>query len=172
MSISVNGWYVVYTKPRHEKKVAAFLSTLNIVNFLPTARILRVWKDRKKYIDAPLFPSYLFIYLEDLETYYKVLSLEAVLYYVKTGKEVVKVKEDVIHSIRLITQQPNNIDIEVSDDYFQPGKQLMIKDGMLCGLVCEVVEVKGEQKFLVRVNMLQKNILVAVSAEYLDSIAV
>ncbi|MBC9932834.1 UpxY family transcription antiterminator [Chitinophaga qingshengii] len=172
MSDPVIGWYVVYTKPRHEKKVAAFLSASNIVNFLPIARVLRVWKDRKKYIDAPLFPSYLFIYLEDLETYYRVLSLEAVLYYVRTGKEVVKVKEEVIHSIQLITQQTSDIAIEVSDDYFQPGKQLMIKDGILCGLACEVVEVKGQQKILVRVNMLQKNILVAVSSEYFESIAV
>ncbi|WP_212004923.1 UpxY family transcription antiterminator [Chitinophaga sp. HK235] len=171
MSVQITGWYVVYTKPRHEKKVAGFLSALDIVNFLPTARMLRVWKDRKKYIDSPLFPSYLFIYLEDLETYYKVLSLEAVLYYVRTGKEVVKVKEDVIHSIRLVTQQVSDMDIEVSDDYFQPGKQLMIKDGILCGLICEVVEIKGQQKILVRVNMLQKNILVAVSSEYLDSIS-
>jgi transcriptional antiterminator RfaH len=172
MSVFVSGWYVVYTKPRHEKKVAAFLSSFNIANFLPTTRLLRIWKDRKKYIDSPLFPSYVFVHLEDMETYYRVLNLEAVLYYVRLGKEVVRVKEDVFHNIRLIMKQVNDIDIEVSDDYFQPGKQLMIKDGILCGLLCEVVEVKGEQKILVRVNMLQKKSLVTVSGEYLKSLSV
>lgn len=168
MSNPITGWYVVYTRPRHEKKVAEHLSALSIVNFLPTTRTLRLWNDRKRYIDSPLFPSYVFVYLENMETYCKVLNLEGILYYVRTGKEVVKVKEEIIHNISLILKGTN--DIEISDEYFQPGEQVMISDGVLCGLVCEVVEVKGMKKILVRMNVLQKNILVAVPSEYLTAI--
>ncbi|PSL45606.1 transcription antitermination factor NusG [Chitinophaga niastensis] len=171
MSALITGWYVIYTRPRHEKKVAIQLSDANIAYFLPTTRTLRIWKDRKKYVDTPLFPSYVFIYLEDMETYYSVLTLDGVLYYVRAGKEVVKVNENVIHNICLVMKEVNDTDIEVSDDYFLPGKQVMIKDGVLCGLIGEVVEVKGEQKILIRVNMLRKNILITLSCEYLSAIA-
>jgi hypothetical protein len=30
-----SGWYLIYTKPRHEKKVHEWLSDLNIYPFLP-----------------------------------------------------------------------------------------------------------------------------------------
>lgn len=171
MSALITGWYVIYTRPRHEKKVALQLSDFNIAYVLPTTRILRVWKDRKKYVDAPLFPSYVFVYLEDLETYYKILTLEGVLYYVRAGKDVAKVNENVIHNICLITREVSDTDIEISDDYFLPGKQVMINDGVLCGLTGEIVEVRGEQKMLVRMSMLQKNILVTIPCQYLAGIS-
>jgi transcriptional antiterminator RfaH len=52
------GWYLLYTKPRHEKKVSAALTEASVNSYLPTAKKLRTWCDRKKYIDEPLFPSY------------------------------------------------------------------------------------------------------------------
>ena len=60
------GWYLIYTKPHHEKKVYTRLLERNINAFLPLTKRLRSWNDRKKYIDEPLFPSYVFIYLNDM----------------------------------------------------------------------------------------------------------
>ncbi|HVI48349.1 MAG TPA: UpxY family transcription antiterminator [Chitinophaga sp.] len=170
MSVPITGWYVVYTRPRHEKKVAHQLSETDIGYFLPTTRELRIWKDRKKFIDTPLFPSYVFIYLQTMEEYYSVLTLDGVLYYVRSGKEVAKVSEDIINSIRLIMSEIDRGDIEISDRYFRPGRQVLIKDGALNGLAGEVVEVQGEQKILVRVNLLKTNILVTVPCEYVTAI--
>jgi hypothetical protein len=42
------GWYLIYTRPQHEKKVYSQLSTLKIDSFLPLTRKLRIWHDRKK----------------------------------------------------------------------------------------------------------------------------
>ena len=97
--------------------------------------------------------------------------MEGVLYYVRAGKDVAKVNEDIIHNISLITREMNDTDIEISDDYFLPGKQVMINDGVLCGLAGEIVEVRGEQKILVRMSMLLKNILVTIPLQYLVSIS-
>jgi len=63
------GWYVIYTRPRHERKVAAELSIENIEFYLPITRVLRTWHDRKKYIDLPLFQSYIFVHLKNQEEY-------------------------------------------------------------------------------------------------------
>jgi hypothetical protein len=57
--------------------------------------------------------------------------------------------------------------MEVTHEHFNPGQWLTIAKGALCGLCCEVVEYKGRKEFLVRVNLLQRNILIALSAEYL-----
>jgi len=159
------GWYLIYTKPRHEKKVHGCLSGLSIASFLPTKKTLRTWHDRKKYIDEPLFPSYVFIYLNNIQEYYGGMDAEGYLYYVRAGKEIARVDQTIVNNIKLITDQVQ--EIEVSDSKFLPGKKLTIAEGPLTGLSCEVIQVKGKERLLVRVALLQRNLLLTVPAEHL-----
>jgi transcription antitermination factor NusG len=161
------GWYLIYTKPRHEKKVHAHLTEKNIDAFLPTTKKLKVWHDRKKYVDEPLFPSYVFIYLNSMQHYYEGIDAAGSLYYVKKGKEIARVSDTVFNNMRLATNQAK--EIEVSDIRFQPGRRLVIGKGALAGLSCEVVQCNGKNKLLVRVDLLQRNILITLSEDYLMS---
>ncbi len=168
MRMIAAGWYLIYTKPRHEKKVFTDLKQKNINSFLPTTKKLRVWSERKKYIDEPLFPSYVFVYLDNLQHYYTGKDAEGALYYVRKGKEIARVNDSIVNNIRLTTCE--STEIEVLDMPFQPGRQLVISKGALTGLSCEVVQYKGKDKLLVRVDLLQRNILVTLSSEYLMAI--
>jgi transcription antitermination factor NusG len=165
MSKFISGWYVIYTKPRHEKKVFTQLAERSITTFLPTRKVLRNWHDRKKYVDEPLFPSYIFIYLNDMRNYYEGINTDGTLYYVKTGKEIARINETVVNNIKLATSQTK--DIEVSDRSFQPGQQLVINKGILAGLLCEVVRVDSKKKLLVRVEFLRRNLLISLSEDNL-----
>lgn len=57
-------WYALYTEPRHEKKVAARLKQLGIEVYCPLIIQVRQWSDRKKKVEVPLLPSYVFVKLE------------------------------------------------------------------------------------------------------------
>lgn len=141
---------------------------MNISSFLPLTKKLRTWHDRKKYVDEPLFPSYVFIYLNDLQNYYEGIDAEGSLYYVKIGKEIARVNETVIENIKLVTEHVQ--DFEVSNDRFQSGQKLVIRQGALTGLSCEVVQLNYKKKLLVRVDLLQRNILLTLPAEHLMAI--
>lgn len=160
-----NGWYVIYTKPRHEKSVSVKLMEANIESFLPTVKMLRNWRDRKKYVDLPLFPSYIFVYLNKMQDYYEGLNTEGSLYFLKAGKEIAKVNECVINSIKLITNRDN--EIEVTSSNFQVGQQVVIQQGPMTGLAGEIVQLDGVKKVLIRVKLLQRNLLVTIPAESL-----
>jgi len=54
-------WYALHTKSHHEKKVASLLEGKGVDLFLPVRRLQRKWKDRKKMVDFPLFPGYIFV---------------------------------------------------------------------------------------------------------------
>jgi transcriptional antiterminator RfaH len=162
------GWYLIYTKPSHEKKVYARFTDNNIESFLPMRKTLRTWHDRKKYINQPLFPSYVFVYLKDKKDYYNILDTEGVLYYVKSGKEISRVSETVINNLMLLSNQVN--ELEISEGYFQPSRQMVISTGALTGLSCEIVQYKSKQTLLVRVDLLQRNLLVAIPAESLTAV--
>ena len=57
-------WYAVHTRSRHEKQVDLFLSERGIETFLPLVHTLSRRRDRKKFVDIPLFPGYLFVCAE------------------------------------------------------------------------------------------------------------
>lgn len=162
------GWYLIYTKPRHEKKLHIRLNERNIHSFLPTKKMLRTWHDRKKCIEEPLFPSYVFIYLNDMQNYYDAIDTEGALYYVRTGNEVARVGESIISNIKLLTTGEN--DVEVSYSRFLPGHRLVITEGALAGLSGEVVRCDSKHKLLIRVDLLGRNLLLTLSEEYLMAI--
>lgn len=67
MTTPKSEWYVLYTAPRAEKKVADRLTATGITNWLPLHRSPRVWSDRVKMVDIPLFNSYVFVYCNEAE---------------------------------------------------------------------------------------------------------
>jgi transcriptional antiterminator RfaH len=158
-------WYLIYTKPNHERKVHSYLIEREIKSLLPTRKAIKVWRDRKKYVEQPLFPSYVFVYLRDMQNYYEGIEAEGSLYYVKTGKEMARVDEAVVNNIMLVTQRAK--ELEVSASRFCPGRKFVISKGALTGLSCELVEFNNFKKVLVRVDFLQRNLLLALPDEYL-----
>jgi transcriptional antiterminator RfaH len=58
-------WYVLYTKPRHEKKVAERLTAAGYTVYCPSLKVVRRWSDRTKVVEEPLFKGYVFVQTED-----------------------------------------------------------------------------------------------------------
>src|SRR6267142_6259452 len=163
MSMFQSGWYLIYTKPRHEKKIYLNLNERKVPSFLPMRKILRHWHDRKKLVSEPLFPSYLFVYLDSIKGYHTGMDTDGVLYFVRTGKEMTRVSEGLINNIKLLTEQVEQL--EVSSERFLPGERLMICKGALTGLFCEVVRVENRQKLMVRVDLLNRNLLISLPTD-------
>lgn len=59
-------WYVIYTKSRYEKAVALKLETLGIEVYCPILKKKKKWSDRWKWIEEPLFRSYCFVKIEEV----------------------------------------------------------------------------------------------------------
>jgi transcription antitermination factor NusG len=58
-------WFVLYTKPRFEKKVEERLLSFGIEAYCPTRKEIRLWSDRKKKVDVPVLPSMVLVRLEE-----------------------------------------------------------------------------------------------------------
>ncbi|HWK05478.1 MAG TPA: UpxY family transcription antiterminator [Puia sp.] len=61
MSNKKKNWYAVYTKPRWEKKVHGLLEKEGFEAYCPLNRVRKQWSDRVKWVDEPLFRSYVFV---------------------------------------------------------------------------------------------------------------
>lgn len=149
-------WYLIYTKTKQENKVANQLSEDGTVYLLPKEKVVRQWHDRKKIIDRPLFPSYIFVFVKDIATFYYVKDLKGVCMFVKFGKEFATVPENVINNIRLITNNGNNVGVYTGTLSF--GQKITISNGPLCGLMGEIHKVDNKSVVCVRVNLLNRAI--------------
>ena len=56
-------WNAIYVASRQEKKVFDVLQKKGIQSYLPLVKTLRQWSDRKKMVEFPLLPGYVFVCL-------------------------------------------------------------------------------------------------------------
>lgn len=54
-------WYVIYSKPRCEKKLDIALQAQGVESWCPLHKVRRQWSDRIKVVEEPLFKSYVFV---------------------------------------------------------------------------------------------------------------
>ena len=73
-------WFVVYTKPQQELKVATQLSAMGITNYCPTITLVKQYSDRKKKVTRPLLSSYVMVELEENQRQ-KVFSCSGIVRY-------------------------------------------------------------------------------------------
>lgn len=82
-------WYVLYTKPRQEKKVADTLNAIGIEAYCPLVTVVKQWSDRKKKVQVPLINSYVFVNIVEhqREAVFKVSGIVRYLFWL--GKPAV-----------------------------------------------------------------------------------
>lgn len=88
-------WFVIYTKPRTEKKVAERLTQLGVQVYCPLVTTLKQWSDRKKKVQTPLLNSYVFVHVEpkDRELVFQVNGVVRYVYWL--GKPAVVRDEEI-----------------------------------------------------------------------------
>jgi transcription antitermination factor NusG len=95
----MNFWYALYTNPRSEKRAHAELISKGIDSYLPLQRTLKQWSDRKKWVEEPLFRSYLFVYIPQNQ-YFEVLNTPGVVRYVTFEGKAVPIPPKQIEAIK------------------------------------------------------------------------
>ncbi len=139
-------WYVVYTKPKWEKKVADKLNQLGIECYCPLITQVKQWSDRKKKVEMPLFNSYVFVQLPDSERNLVFQVAGVVRYLFWLGKPAI-VKDQEIEIIKKSLKATNISDISVST--FQVGDKIKLESGAFSNQNAIVQEVSNNYYVLV-----------------------
>lgn len=133
-------WYVLYTKPRWEKKVAAQLNKKGFEVYCPMNIVRRKWTDRYKVIEDPLFKSYVFIHF-DINEQTRVRLTDGVLNFVYWQGAPAVVKED---EIILIKRFLNDFtDVQATSIELNEGHKVRVKAGLMINHEGLVVDVKN-----------------------------
>jgi transcription antitermination factor NusG len=102
-------WYAVYTRPKSEKKVASYLTKKRIDCFCPMNRVIKSNSfEKTKVVEEPLFPSYVFINLNESEFQTAKHCSEIINFLYWLGRPVT-FKEIEIENLKDFTENHNNI---------------------------------------------------------------
>lgn len=135
-------WYVVYTKPRWEKKVAAGLAEKGIENYCPLNKVTRQWSDRKKVILEPLFKGYVFV-AQDQPDIAEIKKTAGIINYVyRNGKPGV-VRAEEIDTVKKFLDEFS--DVTVADINTAVNDTVLIKQGLLMDHKGIVLELTGSR---------------------------
>ncbi len=129
-------WFVVYTKPQQELKVASQLSAMGITNYCPTITVVKQYSDRKKKVNKPLLSSYVMVELEEKERQ-KVFSCSGIVRYLFfLGKPAVVPTFE----IDLMQNHLNGVYNDIKVTTLSVGDSHTITEGPFSGVCGKVVE--------------------------------
>lgn len=135
-------WYVVYTRPRWEKKISKILDNKGIENYCPLNRVSKQWSDRKKIVLEPLFKGYIFIKINE-NNKWDIKLIDGIINYVYWLGKPAKVRDTEINTIKMFLNEFENI--EIVDSGLRVNTKVAITTGILMNYKGIIIEVLGNK---------------------------
>jgi transcriptional antiterminator NusG len=148
-----NEWFAVYTRPRHEKKVAQQLSNKGVEVFLPLRAVISNWKDRRKEVQFPLFTGYVFVHIV-LEDRLSVLRIPGVVQFVASEGKPVAIPDYQIDAVRQLVNSGLKYD---PYPYVKEGMRVTIRNGPLKGVEGLVLAKRKKHLLVLSVDLIQQS---------------
>ncbi len=151
-------WYAVYTVVRHEKRVNNALAQKDIETFLPLREEVSQWKDRRKRIQFPLFPGYLFVNSLLLDRW-KILNTRGVVRILGINGAPIPVPVEQIEAIKRLLESKLKFDPYT---YFTQEREVVVVHGPLQGIKGRILERRGDYRLILSVDMIKRSVSVQV----------
>jgi len=140
-------WFVIYTRPRWEKKVNQLLLMQDITSFCPLRKVKSKWADRIKNIEIPLFNSYVFVHISPKEELKVRLTLGVMNFVYYMGKPA-QIRPSVIDSIKELLEVFPEAEV-VSLQSMEVGDRVKIKEGIMKQKQGQIIKLQGKDVLVV-----------------------
>lgn len=160
-------WFALQVCTNYEKVVQQLLEQKRFESFLPSYRDRRVWSDRIKYVDRPLFPGYLFCRLNPEEKI-PVVQTPNVIKIVGSGRTPIPISEAEITSLKTIIESRSAVE---PWPYFQVGQKVRIEKGPLTGVEGVLQSVKTGFRIVVSISLLQRSVAAEMDRSWVRAVS-
>jgi len=160
-------WHLIYTKPRSEQKALTHLDEQGYKTYLPKCRIQKMRKSRRVAVTEALFPSYLFIRLDDqLDNWAPIRSTPGVNKLVRFGQMPARVPDTFIDKLKANDDEDGLQEIALPG--FEPGDKVRLTDGPMAGLEAIYQTAKGSDRAMIMLDLLGKLTRVELKSDGLE----
>ncbi|HEX6558510.1 MAG TPA: UpxY family transcription antiterminator [Longimicrobiales bacterium] len=163
-------WYACYTRARHEKQVEHLLRQRGYESYLPLVPQLRQWKDRKKLVEFPLFPSYVFGRFT-LKELHGILTTPGISTIVRANGYPTPIPERDILNVQRFAQAISQTGIETAQrPFLVEGQWVKVMEGPFEGVEGVVIEQRGRKRVLVGVEAIGQGLEIDIDTRLLKPI--
>jgi len=156
-----NRWYAAHTRANHEKRVAEQLGQRAVEHFLPLYQSVRKWTDRRKRLEVPLFPGYIFVRLP-LQERMRVLEIPSVARLVGFDNLPAPLPDDEMEAMRNgLTGQLR----AVPHPYLKVGRRVRIIRGPLESREGILLRNKSGFRVVLSIDLIMRSVAVEIAAE-------
>jgi len=159
-------WYAIYTRSHHEKKVVDSLQEAGMEAWIPLLKTLRQWSDRKKWVEVPLFHSYVFVRSGQNQVR-QALQADGAVYVVSFSGRPTAIPDEQIEWLRMLLASSEKF--EVSFDEFTFGDPIVVEKGVLRGMKGKFVNYKGRNRVLVQIDAINQSLLIDINPSFIKS---
>jgi transcription antitermination factor NusG len=157
-------WVVLHSKPRCEKKVVALQALHPADMFLPCVKRAHNYGARVRTYEIPMFTGYVFAKLRDEDkSWYRQNHQVANLIEITDERKL-------LEPLRAIaTALEAGAEMEVLP-FLKPGQRIRVTGGSLKGLETEIIEIRGEKRIVIQVEMIQQSVALEMDPAYIKAI--
>ncbi len=159
-------WFAIMARTGREKSSTLLLENAGYECLLPVSKYTRHWSDRKKEVEVPLFPGYLFCRMDPYNRL-PVLMTPGVIQIVGAGKTLIPVQEEEIVAIQRVVR--NGL-VTMPWPYLQVGQVARIEEGPLRGMTGIIVRIKSGMKLVLSVSLLQRSVAVEIDRSWISGV--
>ncbi len=160
----MESWFVFYTYPKAEKWVYNLLVDGGFETYLPLQEEVRQWHDRKKKLQIPLFPNYIFV-KTSLIKIYEVLKFPRIIRCIKFNNIPSRIRNDEIDLIRHVERNFTNI---IVSNRLERGEKVTIQGGPLNGITGIIEETKDTRHVIINIDSISYSLKVSLTAAAVD----
>jgi len=161
-------WYAVHTRSNFEKRVMADLDAKGIDHFLPVIQETHQWKDRKKAIEVPVFPGYVFARFADRdESRLNVLRSNGVVRILGADGKIEPIPDEEIESIRLLMESRVPF---FAYPFLREGARVRVTSGALKELGGILIRFKNRARLVLSVNLLAQSVALEIDIQDVEAI--
>jgi transcription antitermination factor NusG len=153
-------WYAILSRSRHEKVAATALNNTGIVSFLPIVKEVHRWSDRRKLVDVPLFPGYVFVQIPNsAEAQLQVLKTIGVVQFVGNRQGPAPIPDKEIAAVHAVLEE--RVDCSPYP-FLQVGQRVRIRGGSLDGIEGILMGRDSVSKLVISIELIQRSLAVSV----------
>lgn len=161
-------WCAIQTRPRHERVVTHCLEMAGIATFLPLFSQLRNWSDRRKRVEFPLFPGYIFACAAwSPRARARVFQTNGVIGFVGPRKEATPIPVQQIEAIRTVMQARAEYS---PHPYLTVGQRVRIRNGSLRGLEGILLSVASDNTLVVSIDLIHRSVAIRLNGYEVESL--
>jgi transcription termination/antitermination protein NusG len=157
-------WFALRVRSNFEQPVSNLLSAKGVEEFLPRYRCRRIWSDRVRDLQLPLFPGYVFCRIP-IEERSLVLATTGVVNLVGVHGRPLPIDDREIAGVRQMVESQSPVE---PWPLHRIGQRVKVRRGPLAGLEGILLKLKDSCRLVVSVTLLGRSVAAEIDAAYVS----